>query len=83
MGDRVTKQIYEEHQRAILNGTGLPTGRTEPQVSKRILARDLGVSRTHGARRVLAGYSREGYGTGNAGAGTRVAGAAAVLRPAS
>ena len=63
------QQIYAALRAAILNGT-LRQGDRLP--STRILARDLGVSRTT----VLGAYSRlltEGYGTGNAGAGTRVA----------
>src|SRR5258705_6712924 len=61
--------IYAALRAAILNGT-LRQGDRLP--STRIVARDLGVSRTT----VLGASSRlltEGYGTGNAGAGTRVA----------
>jgi GntR family transcriptional regulator / MocR family aminotransferase len=63
------QQIYVALREAILSGTLRPGDRLP---STRVLARDLGVSRTT----VLGAYSRlltEGYCSGNAGAGTRVA----------
>jgi GntR family transcriptional regulator/MocR family aminotransferase len=63
------QQIYDALRAAILNGA-LRQGERLP--SSRVLANDLGVSRTT----VLGAFSRllaEGFVTGNTGAGTRVA----------
>jgi GntR family transcriptional regulator / MocR family aminotransferase len=68
-GEPRYQQIYASFRAAILGGT-LRRGDRLP--STRILARDLGVSRTT----VLGAFARllaEGYVTGKAGAGTRVA----------
>ncbi|MEP6729152.1 MAG: PLP-dependent aminotransferase family protein [bacterium] len=68
-GPPLHQQIYEALRAAIQRGA-LRTGDRLP--SSRVLARDLGVSRTT----VLEAFARllsESYVTGNAGAGTRVA----------
>src|SRR5665213_293582 len=70
------QQIYDALRAAILSG-GLRHGERLP--SSRVLARDLGVSRTT----VLGAFSRllgEGLVTGRSGAGTRVAMMTAPLR---
>jgi GntR family transcriptional regulator/MocR family aminotransferase len=70
------QQIYEAMRAAILSGT-IQAGQRLP--SSRALARDVGVSRTT----VLGAFERlltEGYVTGRAGAGTRVAAEPPVVR---